>query len=394
MKAMAHKLGYFYHDDYMKYDFGRTHPMNKIRIQMLKDLLTELDFFKNEKIKLFEPELCEDKDILSVHKKDYFKKIIELSQIGKGFVDRKDTPAFKGMFEITKRAVGGTINAVDAIMNNELEHAWNPLGGFHHAKTDKGAGFCIFNDVAIAIKRLIDKYGLTRILYLDIDAHHGDGVQEIFYDNPNVFKISIHESGDTLFPYSGFIKEDGEKEGKGYNVNIPLPIGTFDEAYNNIIEKILPLIFEYYNPQFVVFLAGTDAHHLDPLSHLSLTSVAYRKIAKIVHDLSHKFSKGKCIILGGGGYSLNATPRMWSIILSEFAEIKLKNEIPSNWVNKYKTIFSKENIEETVPILLEDEFQPKIDPMRFQKISEYIKNLVNEIVENIYLLYGFFKIIK
>jgi len=391
---MPHELYYFYHEDYLKYDFGRHHPMNKLRIQMTYDLLTDLGFFDKSNVHLTTPTVCSDEDLLTVHSKEYVEKIRELSKAGKGFVDKKDTPAFKGMFEVTKRAVGGTIDAVDLIMNNKTDHAWNPLGGFHHAKADKGAGFCVFNDIAIAIKRLITKYGLERILYVDIDAHHSDGVQEIFYDDERVFKISLHESGETLFPYSGFSDETGAGSGEGYNINIPLPIGTFDEAYTHIAYKILPLVAEYFDPQFIIFVMGTDAHYLDPLSHLSLTSVTYAKIANLIHDLSHRFSKGRILLLGGGGYSLNATPRMWALMLTEFTETQLNNEIPDTWVKKYKDVFNSFGIEESVPLTLKDSKQPKIDPMRFQKISRYIRELSEQIVENIYLLYGFFKIIK
>jgi acetoin utilization protein AcuC len=391
---MVYKLGYINHDDYLKYDFGRSHPMNKLRISMVKDLLESLDFFKSESVHQYESELSSDEDLLTVHTQEYINKIKELSRTGIGYVDRKDTPAFKGMYEITKRAVGGTLKAVDLIMENKVNHAWNSLGGFHHAKASSGSGFCIFNDAAIAIKKIINNYGLERVLYLDIDAHHGDGVQEIFYNNDKVFKISIHESGKTLFPYSGFIGETGEKQGQGYNINIPLPIGTFDEAYTHILNKILPLVSEYFSPQFIVFVIGPDAHYLDPLSHLSLTSNSYLEIANLVHDMSHKFCGGKCLLLGGGGYSLNATPRIWALILSEFVNIKLNNNIPKDWIEKYSQIFNHENIYEKLPEYLEDTQQPKIDPLRFKKISSQITQITDRIIENIYLMYGFFKMIK
>ena len=207
------RLGFIYHDEYLNYSFGNTHPMNKLRIKMHMDLLDSIDFFNSSKVKLFEPEPCTVEDILSVHTQEYVDLIKKFSLTGEGQIDN-DTPAFKGMYDVSMRAVGGTMRAVDLLMMGEVEHAWNPLGGFHHAKPDRGAGFCIFNDIAIAIKRLLNKYGLKRVLYLDLDAHHGDGVQQIFYGEDRVFKISMHESGKTLYPYTGFVNERGEGAGE------------------------------------------------------------------------------------------------------------------------------------------------------------------------------------
>ncbi|WEU40652.1 MAG: acetoin utilization protein AcuC [Candidatus Odinarchaeum yellowstonii] len=387
---MTAKLGFIYHEDFLKYNFGKGHPLNSVRIQMHKDLLELNSFFNNPDIQLIEAKPCSDEDLLTVHTPDYIDFIRKLSERGEGSVDDKDTPAFKNMFEITKTAVGGTVTAVDEVMHGNIAHAWNPGGGFHHAKRDSGGGFCIFNDIAIAIKRLINRYNVKRILYLDIDAHHGNGVQDIFYDDSRVFKISLHESGETLYPHSGFEEEAGIGDGKGYNINIPLPIGTFDEAYIHIVYELIPLIAEFYDPQFIILAAGADAHFLDPLSHLQLTSSTYIRIAELIHNLSHRFCGGKCIVLGAGGYSLNATPRIWSLIVSRLAGVELKDEIPVEWRSKYTEYFKDDH----APLKLLDDNPPKIDPERYKKISKYVSEITNRVRENVFMLYGFFKLIK
>lgn len=387
---MGTRFGFIYHDDYLKYDFGKGHPLSAIRIQMHKELLELNSFFENENVVLIEPSNCSDEDLQTVHSKDYINFIKRLSVSGEGSVDGKDTPAFKGMYDVTKTSVGGTLTAVDEIMKGNLNHAWNPGGGFHHAKTSSGGGFCIFNDIAIAIKRLLGKYNVKRIMYIDIDAHHGNGIQDIFYDDSRVCKISLHESGQTLYPYSGFEEEIGRRDGKGYNINIPLPMGTFDEAYIQVFSEVLPLVAEFYSPEFIILAAGADAHYLDPLSHLQLTSSTYLRVADIVHELSHKHCKGRCAMLGAGGYSLDATPRMWSLMVSRFSGIELSDEIPAEWRNKFKSYYP----DLKPPARLIDTSLPKIDPERLRKISEYISDITNRIKENMYLIYGFFKLIK
>ncbi|MEM2109779.1 MAG: acetoin utilization protein AcuC [Candidatus Odinarchaeota archaeon] len=387
---MTERFGFIYHEDYLKYDFGKGHPLNSIRIQMHKELLELNSFFNNPNVYLIKPEPCTDQDLLTVHTPEYIDLIKKLSVDGVGSVDDKDTPAFKNMFNIAKIAVGGTVTAVDEVMNGKITHAWNPGGGFHHAKPSAGGGFCIFNDIAIAIKRLISKYNLKRILYLAIDSHHGNGVQDIVYDDNRGFRLSLHESGETLYPHSGFEEETGIGEGKGYNLNIPLPIGTFDEAYVHVVSELLPLIAEFYNPQLIVLAAGADAHFLDPLSHLQLTSTTYIRIADIVHDISHKYCKGRCIILGAGGYNLNATPRMWSLMVSRISGVEVKDEIPVEWRDKFIEFFQDND----APLRLMDVNPPRIDPERYKKISKYVMEITNRVRENMFMLYGFFKLIK
>jgi len=381
-------MAFIYSEDFLKYDFRNTHPLNQLRIKLHYKLLQELKIFDSPNVSIETPRSASEEELMLVHTPEYVAKIKELSVNGSGEIGDPDTPPFKGMFEAAKLAVGGTLTAIDLVMSGKVDHAWNPGGGFHHAKKDKARGFCIFNDVAIGINYLRNKYGISKIMYVDIDAHHADGVQEIFYNTSDVLKVSFHESGRYLFPHTGFTSEIGEGEGRGYSINVPLPMGTFDEAYIHTFEKIIPLLIEYFQPEVIIYLCGADGHYLDPLSHLSLTTETYSTVTELLHQLSHKYCDGKLIGLGGGGYSLNATTRIWSLIFIMLCGIDPPTKLPDSWVDCFKQLVTTES----APQQLLDKNKPPVNRARYVKISSEIKRIINEVEENVYLNYGFFKL--
>jgi acetoin utilization protein AcuC len=220
-----------------------------------------------------------------------------------------DCPIFKGMYGYSALACGASIKGVEMLLSGETFYAYNPSGGFHHAYPDRAAGFCYMNDVALACLVLAQEG--KRILYLDIDVHHGDGVQDIFYDRDDVMTISLHQSGKTLFPGTGFVEDLGTGKGKGYSVNVPLPVGTYDEMYMKAFLQIVPPLFEKFAPDVVVFEFGADTLAGDPLAQIYLTNNVHVEIIKRLM----KFDK-PILMTGGGGYNIQNTVRAWALAWS------------------------------------------------------------------------------
>jgi acetoin utilization protein AcuC len=240
-------------------------------------------------------------------------------------LDYGDTPARKGIYEAACSVVGGSISAADSIMSGEFLHSFNPGGGLHHASSNRAAGFCVFNDIAVSVRRLQKKYNLERIAIIDIDGHHGDGTQEIFYEEP-LLKISFHRYGQRFFPGTGNINEIGKGPGKGYSINIPLPLGTGHESFLFALNEIVTPLIRKYKPEILLNQFGVDGHFEDPLVGLSLTTETYREIALKMHDLAHENSEGKFLIFGGGGYKPMNVAKCWAIMFITISDIKPKNE--------------------------------------------------------------------
>ena len=221
-------------------------------------------------------------------------------------IGTEDCPVFKGMYDYAVLAVGGTLVGAELIVSGKADVAFNPSGGYHHAFPEKAAGFCYLNDNALACTILAEAG--QRVLYLDVDVHNGDGVAHAFYRRSDVMTISLHENPKTLFPGTGFEDEIGEGAGRGYCVNLPLPVGTFDQAYMHAFEEIVPPLIEVFNPDVIVFELGADTLAGDPLAHLYLTNNTY---AEIVNHLL-RFDK-PILMTGGGGYHVENTVRAWAL---------------------------------------------------------------------------------
>jgi acetoin utilization protein AcuC len=232
----------------------------------------------------------------------------DLGALGMG-LGTPDCPLFESMFEYTRLAAGGSVTAAQLLLSGEATVAFNPAGGFHHAHPARASGFCYLNDVVLACLALADAG--KRVLYLDLDAHHGDGVQDAFYDRGDVMTVSLHESGRTLFPGTGFAEEIGHGEGRGYSVNFPLPVGTYDAAYLRVVDQgVMPLITAF-DPDVVVVELGMDSLAGDPLAHLQLSNNAYAEVLERVLRLSRPI-----LATGGGGYQVENTVRGWALCWS------------------------------------------------------------------------------
>lgn len=279
---------------------------------------------------------------------------------------------------------GGAVQAADAIMGGEFEHVFHFAGGLHHAQRDRASGFCVYNDVAIAAEHLKRKYG-ARVLYLDIDAHHGDGVQNAFYADPRVMTISFHESGRHLFPGTGYVSQIGDGDGRGYSVNLPLEPYTTDEVILDAFDRLVPELARAFKPDIIITQNGCDAHWSDPLAHLNLTAAGYAGLAARMHDLVHEACEGRWLASGGGGYqAYTVVPRVWTQLMGEMAGVELPEELPGQWrelCGRYA--------ENEVPLYLtRDDHAPPVYEATLEVIRATTGDEVEELRENLFPLLG------
>ena len=329
----------FYHDDFLKYDFGPDHALRESRVKLARDLIAAYGLLGDKGAEELRPEPAAESDIMRVHSPEYVTKVKDFSAHPAGSspdhgLGTSDNPVFAGMYEASALQAGATRMACQEVATGRRTRAFNLGGGFHHAMPDKASGFCIFNDIAIGIVCLLEEHRLKRILYVDVDAHHGDGVQWIFYKDPRVLTISLHEDGRYLFPGTGFTDEIGEGAGKGFAVNVPLPPYTRDVSYLYAFQEIVPPIARAFRPDLIVSQLGADAHYLDPLTHLMLTTETYEALGRILDDLSRELCDGRWIAVGGGGYDLTAVPRVWTVLFSTILGVNLEDALPADWLRE------------------------------------------------------------
>ena len=339
---MANKAVFIYSDELLNYRFPGRHPFNQKRIQLTLDLLRTLNAINDEQI--IPPRVASDEELLLVHD-ERFIHAVKKAENGQINVDHlfnyglgtEDTPVFPKIHEASALVVGGTLVAAEYVMEGKANHALHLGGGLHHSLQGRASGFCIYNDCAVAIRWIIDRYD-AKVLYIDTDAHHGDGVQWAFYDNPNVCTVSIHETGKYLFPGTGNIYERGYGKGYGYSFNIPLEAFTEDDSWLEAYETAVWEIADYFKPDILITQNGADAHYYDPLTHLSTTMKIYRKIPQVAKQIAETYCEGRWIALGGGGYDIwRVVPRAWAMIWIVMTGFQLQtDELPKKWLVKWQ----------------------------------------------------------
>lgn len=334
-RFLGGKTTLLYSEKLLDYNLGPLHPLRPLRVKLTHDLIQAKGLLNGDEITITAPRVASEEDILLFHKKEYVRLVQKYSESGSGLLDSGDTPAFKGCFEATSLVVGASLEACDKIMNVKFAHAFNPSGGLHHAHPERASGFCIFNDPAVSVNYLRKKYGVKKLVYLDIDAHHGDGVMYGFYNDPSLLDIDFHENGKYIFPGTGFPDEIGENEGKGLKLNVPLLPGTGDEAYLKAFRKLVPDILRKFRPEIVLLQCGADGHVDDRLAHLRLTTNTYMEVVSEMHLLAHELCDGRFLLFGGGGYTLANVPRVWTIALATLAGKQLENQIPERWSREF-----------------------------------------------------------
>ena len=339
---MTDKSVLIYSEDLLKYKFSNDHPFNQFRLKLTIDLLKKINALDNKMI--VPPRMATEEELCLIHDSDYINavKLAGMNALPREKAENyglgtEDTPVFEKMHEASSLLVGGTLEAVDQVMSGQALHALHLGGGLHHGFRGKASGFCIYNDSSVAIKYLQKKYN-ARVLYIDTDAHHGDGVQWSFYDDPDVCTLSIHETGRYLFPGTGNVNERGQGKGYGYSFNIPVDAFTEDDSWLYAYSESIKEIAEFFKPDIILTQNGADAHYLDPLTHLSATMKIYREIPRIAHEIAHKYCQGRWIAVGGGGYDIwRVVPRAWALIWMEMTENSNSfGSLPKEWVEEWQ----------------------------------------------------------
>ena len=313
----------------LDYDFGPEHPLTPRRFGPSIDLLRTLGASR-----FIEPPVATDEQLERLHTADYVGVVKSmgadprhppLAGIGAG-----DCPPFPGMHEASARVGGGSLAATDMILRREVDHAFNPGGGLHHAMAGRASGFCIYNDPALAVARARDAG--HRVLYVDLDVHHGDGVQELFWDDPQVLTFSIHETGRALFPGTGFVSETGGAAAPGTAVNVPLEPYSGNDSWLPIVRELVPALGELFEPTFLVSQHGCDSHAYDPLAHLRLTTAAYREATLLLDEVAHRWCEGRWLATGGGGYdAYRVVPRSWALVWLAQAHREVTESTDEGW---------------------------------------------------------------
>ncbi|RNB55865.1 acetoin utilization protein AcuC [Brevibacillus gelatini] len=339
---MSRNARLIYSPDYTKYYFHDDHPFNQRRLLLMHDLMSSYGLLNESD--LLAPRMATDDELALVHDRRYIEFVreqghseAELPQAMSYGLGTEDVPCFRNMHESAALIVGGTLNAVDAVMHGQAEHAFNPAGGLHHAFRGRASGFCIYNDCSVAIAYL-RKHWNVRVMYIDTDAHHGDGVQWAFYDDPNVLTVSIHETGKYLFPGTGNLSERGDGSGYGYSVNVPLDAFTEDDSFLAVYEELVSKLANGFKPDVILTQNGCDAHTFDPLTHLSCSMKIYQAIPRLAHQLAHTYCDGRWIAVGGGGYDIwRVVPRAWTLLWSEMSDQPLEDgDLPTSWLQRWQ----------------------------------------------------------
>ncbi len=306
----------------LRYQWSADHPMNPLRLQLTMQLATELGVLDG--VSLTAPEPADDATLRTVHTAEYLAAVKAASVPGvdpyraadDGFgLGTTDDPIFPGMHDAAALIAGGSVLAATAIGAGRVTRAVNIAGGMHHAMAGRASGFCVYNDAALAIAALL-RSGVERVAYVDVDVHHGDGVQAAFYDDPRVMTISVHESPRTLFPGTGRPAEVGSGAAAGTSINLALPAGTGDDGWLRAFHAVVPGALQAFRPQVLVSQHGADAHVEDPLANLRLTLDGQRAAQITLRELAERHTGGRWLALGGGGYAVvRVVPRTWTHLL-------------------------------------------------------------------------------
>ena len=352
------------------YDFGSSHPLRPERVLITYELIDRLGLTEVPGVEEVSSRSATDAEILAAHDARFVDVV---KGIDAGSMDQRsglafglgtpDDPIFDNMHVASAAVCGASITASEVVAGGAAEHAFNPAGGLHHARKAEASGFCIYNDPAVAIAKILELQPDWSVMYVDVDVHHGDGVQWIFYDDPRVATVSLHQSGRYLYPGTGFTHEIGEGPGRGASVNVPLLPLTGEDDYIWALEEVLPAVAAAFRPDVVLTQLGADTHWNDPLANLGLTMRAYPRMAAVLHSLAHEHCAGRWVATGGGGYQAETVvPKVWTMYFAEMCG--RAGAIPSAWLEDLPSDeISRRNradVERTVAEVL-DECLPRLE---------------------------------
>lgn len=379
---MSKNAVYVFHEDELQYRFNDTHPFDPERLLMTRDLLEKAGALQQSQFR--KPRKARDEQLLLVHTPEYVNEVKALSEpvpsdkaireAERFGLDTEDTPYFANMHDVTCHIVGGSIEAAETVMSGLADHALHLGGGLHHAMPNKGAGFCIYNDASVAIAYIRERYD-AKVLYVDTDVHHGDGVQWSFYHDPNVCTLSFHETGKYLFPGTGAVNERGDGDGYGMCVNVPVEPYTEDDSWMEGFDEAMERVVRFFKPDVIVSQHGCDAHALDPLAHVHCSTRIYVEMPGTIHRLAHQYCQGRWVALGGGGYDIwRVVPRAWSFLWLTMTDHPLMDRLsreptlplPKAWLDEWTKRSPLElphtwldSVEQWAPIPRRDEITEK-----------------------------------
>ncbi|MCF6189844.1 MAG: acetoin utilization protein AcuC [Cocleimonas sp.] len=310
-----HKTILMLDDKLADYHFGESHPFGPKRYWVFKEEFERRNLSdKSDKLQFSSAKQATEEELRLFHTSEYIDKVKTLSKTGEGYLDGGDTPARKGIYEAASYMVGTTLKAVDHIMQGDCQHAFSPIAGLHHATRTSAAGFCVFNDCGVAIEYLREKYNVKRIAYVDIDAHHGDGVFYSFEEDKDLIFVDMHQDGNTLYPGTGAITETGKADAAGTKLNIPLQPNCTDEIALKMWQ-VAEQFLDKAKPEFILLQCGADSLQGDPITQLKLSSAFHGHVAKRLSALADKHSQGRLLAMGGGGYNLENIKMAWNDVL-------------------------------------------------------------------------------
>jgi len=313
-----------YHPKFQQYDLGVNHPFRGDRFVKAKAFFDEKGLSQSPNIFFITPNPVDRTFLTKVHTEEYVDLIFRLAELGKHY--DIDTPVSRGIVDGLMYIVGGVVEAGVAIFDGKANRAVALGGGFHHAGRDYGGGFCLFNDIAVLIEWLREQFGLRRFLVLDYDVHFGNGTSDIYYSDPSVLFISLHQDPRTIFPGRGFVYEIGGGEGEGFNVNVPLPIRTGEQAYLYALKEVFPPLAEEFRPDIIVANGGSDAHFADHLGSLGLTAHGFFEISRIIGEVSNRVCGGRAMLLVTSGYNISVLPYCWYALAAGISEYDLEGK--------------------------------------------------------------------
>jgi acetoin utilization protein AcuC len=320
---MQHDVFVAQGEELSQYHFGAMHPFGPLRYPAFINEFNRRAL--GAQVSMLRPVLCSDVDLSLFHTAAYIQRVKQMSVSGSGYLDGGDTPAFIGMYEVTRYIVGTTLEGVRRIMRGENRRGFNPIGGLHHAGRDYAAGFCIFNDCGVAIEVLKKEYGLRKIAYVDIDAHHGDGVFYGFEDDPAVCFVDFHEDGRYLYPGTGREDEIGKGQATGMKLNIPMPMYANDAQFLQRWQQAEKFVYEA-QPEFILLQCGADSLKGDPITHLHYSADIHSYVTQRLSLLAERLGHGRLLAMGGGGYDLKNISQAWCSVVEAMLRIHPEEE--------------------------------------------------------------------
>jgi acetoin utilization protein AcuC len=372
----------WYGDDVPWYDHGPRHPLRPARVLLTRRLIHDYGILDGQRVAETTARSATADEFRLVHTERYVDAVTRAGHGEEGpwwefGFGPGDNPIFPHMHEASARVAGASVAAAEAVLSGRAEHAFNPAGGLHHAMPERASGFCVYDDPAIAIAWLLAN-GADRIAYVDVDVHHGDGPQAIFFRDPRVLTVSLHQFGGFFFPGTGDVRDLGAGDAAGTKVNVPLPAGTGGGGWLRAFDAVVPPLVLEWRPDVLVTQLGCDTHHTDPLAELSLATPDYAETARRLHDLAHRAAGGRWVATGGGGYQwARVVPRAWTIYFAEMAGVELPDELPEAWIEA-----AEREAGSAVPARLSEPSPPS------RRSAESVDRVVRQVQEAVFPAHG------